>query len=85
MLLPFDILLSSYVYMCTMYTAPIIYCATFRERIIIYNSLELAQEMKPAGKTVKEMNVPAWNLLSTTRPTAAAQNPVNHASRRHCN
>ena len=78
MLLPFDILLSSYVYM-SMYTAPIIYRATFRERIIIYSSLELAQEMELADKTVKELNVPTRDLLSTTRPTAAEQNPVNQA------
>ena len=40
-------------------------------------ALELTQRMELAAKNVRELNVPAWELLSTAGPTAAAQNPVN--------
>ena len=40
-------------------------------------ALELTQGMESAAKNVRELHVPAWELPSTTGPTAAAQNPVN--------
>ena len=40
-------------------------------------ALEYAQGMESAAKNVRELNIPARELLSTAGPTAAAQNPVN--------
>ena len=52
-------------------------CLLSKKKLTFKNALKLAQEMEPAAKNVRKLNVLAKQLPSITGHTTAMKNPVN--------